>query len=89
MTKTPMTKTATMRIWALIDENGDYVVSPLKGSLGDQWADEIGARPLNARVIRLSVAVELPRGAGGSAVGVIARPAPADGAVSTHVEMEV
>jgi hypothetical protein len=84
-----MTKTTTIEIWALIDERGDYVVSPLRRSLGDQWADEIGDPPLNARVIRLSVVVELPRGAEGSAVGVIARPAPADGEVSTHVRMEI
>jgi hypothetical protein len=84
-----MTKTATLEIWALIDERGDYVVSPRRRSLSDQWLDEIGDQPLNARTIRLSVAVELPRGAEASAVGVIALPAPADGKTSTHVKMEI
>jgi hypothetical protein len=84
-----MTKnTATLEIWALVDEHGNYVVSPYRRALHDQWHDEIGVAPLNTRTVRLTAVVELPRGAEASALGVIALPAPADSKAPTHVTME-
>jgi hypothetical protein len=84
-----MRKIASIEIWALVDERGRYVVSPHRRSLSDQWHDEIGGVPLNARTLRLTAVVELPKGAEASALGVIALPAPEDGNGPTHVVMEV
>jgi hypothetical protein len=52
-----------LEVWLMVDEYGSYVVSPCKRALADQWLDEIGPLPANSRTVRLTLAVELPRGA--------------------------
>jgi hypothetical protein len=56
-------KTASLDVWLMLDEYGNYVVSPSERALTDLWRDEIGTEPANLRTIRLTLVAELPHGA--------------------------
>lgn len=51
---------ATVTVWVLIDECGDYVVSTDKDTLREKWDDEIGNELISSRVLKVEMEVELP-----------------------------
>jgi hypothetical protein len=56
-------KTASLDVWLMLDEHGNYVVSPNERALTNLWRDQIGTEPVNRRTVRLTLVVELPYGA--------------------------
>jgi hypothetical protein len=56
-------KTANLDVWLMLDEYGNYVVSPNERALTDLWRDEIGTEPANRRTVRLTLVADLPYGA--------------------------
>lgn len=56
-------ETASLDVWLMVDEYGNYVVSPRERALIDSWRDEIGTEPTTARTVRLALVVDLPRSA--------------------------
>ena len=53
---------AALEIWAMVNEDGEYVASHDEDSLGDFYADSIGGTPRNCRTVKLTLYVSLPRG---------------------------
>lgn len=51
---------ATVTVWVLVDECGDYVVSTDKDTLKEKWDDEIGNELISSRVLKVALEVELP-----------------------------
>jgi hypothetical protein len=55
-------RTAEIELWALIDDDGSYVVGTDERTRAEHWGDEIGGTPLNSRTLKLMLAVPLPQG---------------------------
>jgi hypothetical protein len=62
MTKHAEIPTTELEIWAMIDQDGSYVVDAYEENLAERWSEEIGGTPLNSRTIKLTLTAPLPRG---------------------------
>jgi hypothetical protein len=61
----PMTQhieKAALEIWAMVNEDGEYVASHDEDSLTELYDDSIGGTPRNCRTVKLTLTVSLPRG---------------------------
>ena len=54
--------TAALEIWAMVNEDGEYVATHDEDNLSDLYSDCIGGTPANCRSVKLTLTVPLPRG---------------------------
>jgi hypothetical protein len=56
-----MSKTATVEVWVLVDEDGDYDCAPDEGTAADRYADSIAAIDGTRGLRRIKVTLIVPR----------------------------
>jgi hypothetical protein len=64
---TQHTEQAALEIWAMVNEDGEYVATHDEDNLEDLYSDCIGGTPRNCRTVKLTLIVSLPRGVEASA----------------------
>ncbi len=52
--------TYEVKVYILIDTDGNYVTANNEDSLSDRWDEEIGGVPLGSRVLSVKLDVEVP-----------------------------
>jgi hypothetical protein len=61
MTQRTEKPTAALEIWAMVNEDGEYVATHDEDNLSDLYDDCIGGTPTNCRTVKLNLTVPLPQ----------------------------
>ena len=52
---------ASVELFILIDEDGEFVISKDRDTLEEKWDEEIGDRPILSRTLCIKLEVALPK----------------------------